>query len=198
MVNVEEILVASRMLKDVVRETKLEQNNNLSKQFEAKILLKREDQQDIRSYKIRGAYNKISTLDQNQLDRGVICASAGNHAQGVASSCHKLKVKGVIFMPQTTPSQKVRQVRRFGGEFIETHLEGDTFDDAYSAAIKDAKESGKLFIHPFNDLKVIQGQGTVGVEILNDIQEESRDREIEYIREINRLKKKVENYERSF
>ena len=152
------------------------QNLNLSALYDAHVVLKREDLQVVRSYKIRGAYNKISSLSKEELDRGIVCASAGNHAQGVAYSCNKLGVKGVIFMPNTTPSQKEKQVRMFGKEFVEIHNTGDTFDAANAVAIAYAKENNMTFIHPFDDLKVIEGQGTVGLEILEDI-----DRKIDYL-----------------
>ena len=121
----------------------------------------------VRSYKIRGAYNKIRTLEPELLKKGIVCASAGNHAQGVAFSCNKLQIVGSIFMPTTTPKQKIEQVRMFGKEFIEIVLTGDTFDAANAAAIAYAQESGKTFIPPFDDPKVMEGQGTIGKEILS-------------------------------
>ena len=121
----------------------------------------------VRSYKIRGAYNKIRSLSAESLENGIVCASAGNHAQGVAFSCSKLKIMGSIFMPVTTPKQKIEQVRMFGREFIEIVLTGDTFDAANSAAIAYAEENGKTFIPPFDDPKVMEGQGTIGKEILS-------------------------------
>ncbi len=154
-----------------VRQTPLEFNANLSEEFGANIFLKREDLQIVRSYKIRGAYNKIASLSADVLARGVVCASAGNHAQGVAYSCNKLQIHGKIFMPAPTPNQKVRQVRMFGKEFVDVVLTGDTFDDAYREAVADCDHYGKTFIHPFDDEKVIEGQGTVGLEILEDCTE---------------------------
>ncbi len=129
-------------------------------------MLKREDLQQVRSYKIRGAYNKISSLSKEQLEKGVICASAGNHAQGVAFACNKLKVKGVIYMPGTTPKQKVEQTRMFGGEWVEVVLKGDTYDDSFKSAMKQMHEQSLVFIHPFDDEKVIEGQATIALEIL--------------------------------
>ena len=175
-VKVNDISKANLKLKKIVSRTPLLQNLNLSDLHNAHVVLKREDLQVVRSYKIRGAYNKISSLSNEELERGIVCASAGNHAQGVAFSCNKLGVKGVIFMPSTTPSQKVKQVRMFGKEFIEIHSTGDTFDSAYEIAVNYAKENNMAFIHPFDDLKVIEGQGTVGLEILEDI-----DRKIDYL-----------------
>lgn len=165
---VQNIALAAERLKGVVQPTPLLQNLNLSEHFNAQINLKREDLQVVRSYKIRGAYNKISALSADELEKGVVCASAGNHAQGVAYSCRLLKVKGKIFMPSTTPGQKVTSVEMFGREFVEVVLNGDTFDDAYSEAIAEANANDKAFIHPFDDIKIIEGQGTVGKEILED------------------------------
>jgi threonine dehydratase len=161
-----EILNAKIQLKEVIAVTPLTKNINLSDEFEASILLKREDLQIVRSYKIRGAYNKICSLSQSEKTNGIVCASAGNHAQGVAYSCHLLQIHGVIYMPKTTPKQKIKQVQLFGKSFVNIVLTGDTFDDAYAKAMKNAVENNKTFIHPFDDTKVIAGQGTVGLEIL--------------------------------
>jgi threonine dehydratase len=161
-----ESLAAKKQLEGVVSPTPLTENLNLSDEFESTVLLKREDLQIVRSYKIRGAYNKISSLTEQEKKQGIVCASAGNHAQGVAYSCNLLKIRGKIYMPKTTPKQKVKQVQLFGKSFVEIVLTGDTFDDAYAKAVEDAKISNKIFIHPFDDVKVIAGQGTVGLEIL--------------------------------
>ena len=169
---IENIMLAAQKLKPVVTHTPLQLNVNLSQQFEANIYLKREDLQLVRSYKLRGAYNLISSLSSTQIKKGVVCASAGNHAQGVAFSCAKLKCNGVIYMPTTTPQQKVTQVKMFGGEYVEVRLHGDTFDDAKNAAVDYCKQAGASFIHPFDDEKIIEGQATVGVEILDDIESE--------------------------
>ena len=166
-----EILKAKEQLKDVVPSTPLSENMNLSEEFQAKILLKREDLQIVRSYKIRGAYNKIKSLTETEKENGIVCASAGNHAQGVAYSCNLLKIEGRIYMPKTTPKQKIKQVQLFGKSFVEIILTGDTFDDAYASAKKDAEENRKTFIHPFDDEKVIAGQGTVGIEVLEQYKE---------------------------
>ena len=156
---------AHEILKKVVLHTPLSLNMNLSEQYKANIFLKREDLQVVRSYKIRGAYHKINSLEKKEQQKGIVCASAGNHAQGVAYSCRILELEGKIYMPKTTPKQKIKQVKLFGREFVEVILVGDTFDDAYHAAMKDATENQKSFIHPFNDEKVMAGQGTVGLEI---------------------------------
>ncbi|BDU24987.1 L-threonine dehydratase [Flavobacterium sp. GSB-24] len=166
-----EVLNAKKQLADVVAATPLTQNLNLSDEFKATVLLKREDLQIVRSYKIRGAYNKISSLNEKEKANGIVCASAGNHAQGVAYSCNLLQINGKIYMPKTTPKQKVKQVQLFGKSFVEIVLTGDTFDDAYASATADAIKNHKTFIHPFDDEKVIAGQGTVGLEILESFKE---------------------------
>jgi threonine dehydratase len=160
---------AYQRLKDVVRHTPLEYNARLSEKYECEIYLKREDLQIVRSYKLRGAYNMISRLSEEQLSRGVVCASAGNHAQGVAFSCKKLGTKGVIFMPEITPKQKVKQTEMFGNGNVELVLTGDTFDDCLSEALLYTQAHGMTFIPPFDNEQIIEGQGTVGVEILNDL-----------------------------
>lgn len=162
------ILSAAEALKDVIIRTPLMENPILSDRFGANIWLKREDLQVVRSYKIRGAFNKISSLTSKELEKGVVCASAGNHAQGVALACYKKKIHGTIFMPAPTPSQKVQQVKMFGKEFIDVELTGDTFDDACIEAKAMANANGAAFIPPFDDYKIIEGQGTVGKEILED------------------------------
>lgn len=161
-----DVMSAEHTLGEILTATPLMHNRNLSDKFEAEIMLKREDLQMVRSYKIRGAYNKIRSLTKEQTERGICCASAGNHAQGVALSCNKLQIEGKIFMPVTTPKQKINQVKMFGGEFVEVVLVGDTFDQANQAAIETCEAEGKTFIPPFNDKKIIEGQGTVGLEIL--------------------------------
>ena len=160
---------AYNRLKGVVRHTPLEYNGRLSEKYECEIYLKREDMQIVRSYKLRGAYNMISRLDTEQLSRGVVCASAGNHAQGVAFSCKKLGTKGVIFMPEITPKQKVKQTEMFGNGNVELVLTGDTFDDCLREALIYTEAHGMTFIPPFDNEQVIEGQGTVGVEILHDL-----------------------------
>lgn len=164
-----DFLGAARRLAKVVHRTPLAFNQRLSRKFGCRVFLKREDLQVVRSYKLRGAYNMMSTLPADQLQKGVVCASAGNHAQGFAYSCHKLNVKGVVFMPIITPRQKINQTRMFGEDNIEIVLTGDTFDDCNTAAIAYTRERGMTFIPPFEDLRIIEGQGTVGVEILEDL-----------------------------
>mgnify|MGYP003292419676 CR=1 FL=1 len=168
---VEAIEKASGVLEEILEPTPFQKNQNLSDIYGADVYLKREDLQMVRSYKIRGAYNKIRSIAPESMQNGIVCASAGNHAQGVAFSCSKLQIMGSIFMPVTTPKQKIEQVRMFGREYIEIILTGDTFDAANSAAIKYAKENDKTFIPPFDDPKVMEGQGTIGREILNQCKE---------------------------
>ncbi|GAB5565568.1 MAG: threonine ammonia-lyase IlvA [Winogradskyella sp.] len=158
---------AAEKLKGIASVTPLMKNVQYSKKFDANIFFKREDLQEVRSYKIRGAYNKISSLSTTQIENEIVCASAGNHAQGVAISCKLLKIKGTIFMPSPTPKQKIEQVKMFGEDFIIVVLVGDTFDDAYHAAMEECERLNKTFIHPFNDEKVIEGQATVGLEIID-------------------------------
>ncbi len=158
-------------LQDVVKKTPLTYNHNLSRKYACDVYLKREDLQIVRSYKLRGAYNMMSLLQPNQLVKGVVCASAGNHAQGFAYSCKKLNVKGVVFMPIITPNQKVSQTKMFGEGFVEVKLIGDTFDDCAVAAKKYTEEHGLTFIPPFDNIRIIEGQSTVGIEILEDQQD---------------------------
>lgn len=164
----EKIEQAKINLTEVVLKTPLQLNTNLSEKYQATVYLKREDLQKVRSYKIRGAYNKISHLDAAQKTNGIVCASAGNHAQGVAYSCQLLQIQGKIYMPKTTPKQKIKQVQLFGKSFVEIVLIGDTFDDAFYAAKQFSNENQLEFIHPFDDVEVIAGQGTVGLEILSE------------------------------
>lgn len=164
----EKIERAKMNLTEVVLKTPLQLNTNLSEKYQAAIYLKREDLQKVRSYKIRGAYNKISHLNAAQKTKGIVCASAGNHAQGVAYSCQLLQIQGKIYMPKTTPKQKIKQVQLFGKSFVEIVLTGDTFDDAFYAAKLFSNENQLEFIHPFDDVEVIAGQGTVGLEILSE------------------------------
>ncbi len=162
---------AALNLKKIVLKTPLQLNHNLSKKYKCNVYLKREDLQVVRSYKLRGAYNMMSSLPAEQLQKGVVCASAGNHAQGFAYSCKKLGVQGVVFMPVITPNQKINQTKMFGENFIEVKLTGDTFDDCAVAAKKYTGQNGMTFIPPFDDYKIIEGQGTVGLEILEDLAE---------------------------
>ena len=168
LIDVENIYVASERLSKVITHTPLMYNHNLSEKYQAKIYLKREDLQVVRSYKIRGAYNKMKSLSEEDLAKGVVCASAGNHAQGVAYACNIMQVKGTIFMPTTTPAQKIKQVRMFGKQWVEIQLTGDTYDDAYHAAKEFSINHQSIFVHPFDDAQVIEGQGTVGLEVFKD------------------------------
>ena len=167
----EDIEKAAAVLSEILVPTPFHKNNNLSDMYDAEVYLKREDLQIVRSYKIRGAYNKIRSIEPETLKYGIVCASAGNHAQGVAFSCNKLQIMGSIFMPTTTPKQKIEQVRMFGKEYIDIVLTGDTFDAANTAAIEFAKKSGRTFIPPFDDPKVMEGQGTIGREIMEQATE---------------------------
>ncbi|WP_257659047.1 threonine ammonia-lyase IlvA [Parapedobacter lycopersici] len=163
------ITAAYEQLKGVVNHTPLQYSQRLSEKYQAAIYLKREDLQVVRSYKLRGAFNKISNLSASEREKGVVCASAGNHAQGVAYSCKKLGIKGVIFMPGPTPKQKIDQTVMFGEGHIDIVLHGDTFDDCQEAAIAYSTEQRMAFIPPFDDSAIIEGQGTVGLEILQDL-----------------------------
>ncbi|MBK9379935.1 MAG: threonine ammonia-lyase [Chitinophagaceae bacterium] len=163
-----DILSAHLRLKKVVNRTPLTYNHSLSKKYQCHVFLKREDLQVVRSYKLRGAYNMMSLLPVEQLQKGVVCASAGNHAQGFSYSCKKLNAKGVVFMPIITPKQKVNQTKMFGENYIEIKLIGDTFDDCAVAAKQFTEENDMTFIPPFDDYRIIEGQGTVAVEILED------------------------------
>ncbi|MFP8834651.1 threonine ammonia-lyase, biosynthetic [Hydrogenophaga sp. XSHU_21] len=158
---------------DVAVESDLEPARVLSKRLHNTVLLKREDQQPVFSFKLRGAYNKIAHLSPEQLAKGVICASAGNHAQGVAMSARKLGIRAVIVMPVTTPQLKVDAVRGFGGEVV---LHGDSYSDAHAHAVALQKKQGLTFVHPFDDPDVIAGQGTIAMEVLRQLQRLGSDR----------------------
>lgn len=164
--SLEGVQLAASRLNSVIRKTPWEFNKRLSESTGASIFFKREDLQQVRSFKIRGAYNKICSLSEGERTRGIVCASAGNHAQGFAFSCKKMQIEGIVYMPATTPQQKVSQVRMFGGEYIQVVLTGDNFDTCQKYALKFAKKENKTFIHPFDDTKVIEGQATIALEIL--------------------------------
>jgi threonine dehydratase len=157
-------LIRNSAVYDVAIKTPLELASNLSARLGNRVLLKREDLQPVFSFKLRGAYNKLATLSQATLDSGIICSSAGNHAQGVALAAKRKGIRAVVVMPVTTPSIKVEAVRTLGGEVV---LHGDAYDDAYTHARILEKEQGLTFIHPFDDPDVIAGQGTIGMEILD-------------------------------
>ncbi len=165
-IDIKKIELAKENLKEVVLETELQLNLRYSEIFNSSIWFKREDLQKVRSFKIRGAFNKISSLSDKEKLNGVVCSSAGNHAQGVALSCNKLQIEGVIYMPTITPKQKVEQVKMFGGKYVKVRLEGDTYDDAFISAKKYCELENKYFIHPFDDIKVIEGQATLALETI--------------------------------
>lgn len=176
MISVESIYKAKVRLKHVVLHTPLMRNLNLSEIYDCNLYLKREDLQVVRSYKIRGAYNKMSQMSKDDLANGIVCASAGNHAQGVAYACKMLGVHGTIFMPSTTPRQKINKVKFFGKEMVDIVLVGDTYDAAAAESKIFLQQHNKTYIPAFDDEKVIEGQGTVGLEILEDC-----DQQIDYI-----------------
>ena len=170
--SVEGALKARTRLSSVVLETPFQRTDRWSKKLDADIYLKREDLQQVRSFKIRGAYNKIKTLTEYELQQGIVCASAGNHAQGFAFSCRDLQIKGTVFMPLPTPMQKVEQVRMFGGDYVDIRLVGDTYDDSQQAARDYQEQTQSCFIHPFDDPDVIEGQATMALEILDQAQKD--------------------------
>lgn len=167
-----EVRSAYQMLKNGVSHTPLQYDRYLSEKYQATILLKREDLQKVRSFKLRGAYYAIKQLPPQQQAKGVVCASAGNHAQGVAYTCREIYTHAVIYMPTTTPQQKISQVAFFGGDKVEIVLEGDTFDASAAAAKDYAAAHEMAFIDPFNDAAIIAGQGTLALEMMADAQQE--------------------------
>ena len=167
LINIENIRNASNKLADVVIKSPLEKNLKLNSNFSSNIYLKREDLQQVRSFKIRGALNKILSLSDSERSKGIVCASAGNHAQGFAFACKMLNIDGNVFMPIHTTKQKIQQVEKFGGDKIKIKLVGDNFGQAYAEALSFCKKNAKIFIHPFDDLKVIEGQATVFLEIID-------------------------------
>src|SRR2546425_3797863 len=158
---------AEQRLEGIASTTPLQPSIRLSEQYSATILIKREDMQAVRSFKIRGAYNKIASLSAEDRKRPIVCASAGNHAQGVAFACAHLGIGGTVFMPRITPTQKIERVEHFGGEFVEIRLVGDSYDEASAAAEEYCRQKQGIFVHPFDDLETIAGQGTVGKEIFD-------------------------------
>lgn len=171
-VNSETIKQASEKIRGIISDTPLQFSKRLSREYGAKVYLKREDLQEVRSYKIRGAYYSISSLSEKQKSRGVVCASAGNHAQGVALSASLLKLKATIFMSVITPNQKINRVKYFGGEWVEVKLIGQNYDETCKIAQKYSQAKGAIFVHPFDDYVVISGQGTVGKEIHDELRGE--------------------------
>lgn len=164
-ITVQQIEEAARRLEGVAIKTPLQYSKRMSEKFHTKIYIKREDLQEVRSFKIRGAYNKILSLPEDEKKRGIVTASTGNHAQGVALSCALLKINGVIFMPTVTPNQKIEKVKHFGGKFVEIKLIGNSFDDAVEASREYRDTHNVSYIHPFDDEKTIIGQGTIAKEI---------------------------------
>ncbi|HFU3706869.1 TPA: threonine ammonia-lyase IlvA [Streptococcus suis] len=173
MITAENVEQAYEVLKRVVVRTPLDYSRYLSEKYGATIYIKRENEQRVRSFKIRGAYYAISQLSDEEKSLGVVCASAGNHAQGVAYTCQEMQIPATIFMPITTPQQKIGQVKFFGGDFVDIRLVGDTFDESAQAAQEFTKETGKTFIDPFDDENVQAGQGTVAYEIIEEAQEQT-------------------------
>ena len=161
------IKILNAKVYDVAKKTDLQLARNLSARINNTVLLKREDQQSVYSFKIRGAYNKMAHLSPEALAKGVICASAGNHAQGVALSASKLKVRAIIVMPTTTPQVKINAVQALGGEVV---LHGESYTDAYNHAVQLQAQHNLTFVHPFDDPEVIAGQGTIAMEILSQHQ----------------------------
>lgn len=164
-----DFMAALERVKKVATKTPIIYNRNLSKKYQCEIFLKREDLQIVRSYKLRGAYNMLSTLPPELLINGAVTASAGNHAQGFAYSCNKMKIKGVVFMPVITSKQKIKQTRMFGEDAVEIQLVGDTFDDCAIAARAYTKQHNMTFIPPFENIRIIEGQATVGLEIIEEM-----------------------------
>lgn len=173
MLTAKDVEKAYDVLKTVVTRTPLQFDPYLSEKYEAKIYLKEENMQKVRSFKLRGAYYAISQLTENERANGVVCASAGNHAQGVAFAANELNIHATIFMPVTTPNQKISQVRFFGGNHVDIQLIGDTFDESAAAAKHFSTEQSKTFVDPFDDENVMAGQGTVALEIFDEAQKQS-------------------------
>jgi threonine dehydratase len=174
-ITVKTIDEAAEKIKGVVKKTPLQYNRRLSEELEADVYFKREDLQPVRSYKLRGAYNVMASLSKKEREKGVVCASAGNHAQGVALSARLLKVKATIFMPIVTPLQKINRVRAIGKHYVKIELIGTTYDESCTEAKKYCKKTGMNFVHPFDDPRTISGQGTVGKEILEQLPNVSPD-----------------------
>ena len=158
-------------MKGVVKTTSLQKNKIYSDFYSSNIFLKREDQQKVKSFKIRGAYNKINSLSKDKINKGIVCASAGNHAQGFALTCKLQRIKGFVFMPRITPRLKIDKVKEFGGEFVEIILTGKDFYEAYDKSVVFCSQKKLNFIHPFNDYKIIEGQATLFLEILDQTDE---------------------------
>ena len=171
LIDIYRIKKAKNAMNDVVRTTSLQKNKIYSDFYSSNIFLKREDQQKVKSFKIRGAYNKINSLSKDKINKGIVCASAGNHAQGFALTCKLQRIKGYVFMPRITPRLKIDKVKEFGGEFVEIILTGKDFYEAYDKSVIFCSQKKLNFIHPFNDYKIIEGQATLFLEILNQTDE---------------------------
>jgi threonine dehydratase len=163
------ILDATSLIRTLFPSTPLTLNQELTQKYNSNIYLKREDLTPVRSYKIRGAYNKMNSLTKEEQHNGIVTCSAGNHAQGVAFSCQKLGLTGDIFMPKITTKQKINKVEKIGGKYVKIFLEGNNFDESFEISKKYSIEKKKEFVHPFDDEKVIEGQATVGVEIIHEM-----------------------------
>src|SRR5207237_5670454 len=159
------VSTAADRLRSITRRTPLERSDRLSETVETSVWLKREDLQIGRSYKVRGAYNLVSSLGPDERQRGVVCASAGNHAQGVAFSCRVLGICGKVFLPSTTPRQKRERILAAGGRWVELVISGATYDDASAAAMEASDAAGAVLVHPFDDPRTIAGQGTVAIDL---------------------------------
>ena len=168
---IQNIQKAVSLIRTLFCPTPLNYHHDLSLKYLANVFLKREDLTPVRSYKIRGAFNKMNSL-QNK--NGIVSCSAGNHAQGVAYSCNKLEIPGDIFMPKITTKQKIDKVKKFGGKYVNIFLEGNNFDESFDISKKYSLEKSKEFVHPFDDEKVIEGQGTVGLEIVEELMKANR------------------------
>ena len=156
---------AVERLRPVVRRTALEPSDRLAEEVGVEVLLKREDVQRCRSYKVRGAYNLMSLLGPGERSGGVICASAGNHGQGVAFSCRALEIRGRILVPSNTPRQKRERILAVGGDWIDLVIAGSSYDETSAVALEESDRTGAVYVHPFDDERTIAGQGTVAVEI---------------------------------
>ena len=166
-INIKSIQESYKLISPYIKNTPLEFNKRLSDKYNCNVYLKREDLQDVRSFKIRGALNKILSIDLSN-DQSVVCASAGNHAQGVAYTCNLLDTQCDIFVPENTPLQKIKKIKKFTNDKINIHLSGSTFDQCLIESKKFSKNNNSLFVHPFDDEKIIEGQGTIGIELLDN------------------------------
>jgi threonine dehydratase len=177
-ITIKDINEAQKRLSQIPIHSPLRLNKRLSQKYESNVFFKREDLQVVRSFKIRGAYNFISSLDILEKKKSVVCASAGNHAQGVAYSCQKLLIRGTIFMPSNTPKQKINKVKYFGKNWIEIKLVGKNFDETVGFSKIFQQKTGAIYVHPFDDVRTIAGQGTIGLEIWERMAEDNLEPDI--------------------